>query len=155
MKPFDFCKECKYVARPFVNSDGDLDRAKILIISDVPGKQEVIRGKVFVGPSGNLLRSALIANEVPLEDIYITNTIVCGVTKDFDYDIAKRCFYARMEGKRFEIALALGRVARHFLMHELDDSIAERKTAIYHPAYCLCGGMQKSEWVKLLGEKIC
>lgn len=50
--------------------------AKLLLIGEAPGPQENIKGKPFVGPSGQLLDKVLLSAEFdPEKDVYITNSV--------------------------------------------------------------------------------
>jgi len=52
-------------------------KAKVMIIGEAPGAQEVIEGKPFVGRSGALLRSSLKQTNITGEELYISNVIRC------------------------------------------------------------------------------
>jgi uracil-DNA glycosylase family 4 len=49
----------------------------IVIIGESPGRQEVVKGQPFVGPSGQLIRSVLRAYGQDPEEVYWTNSILC------------------------------------------------------------------------------
>lgn len=59
------------IVRGFGVGDG------IVIIGESPGRQEVVKGQPFVGPSGQLIRSVLRAYGQDPEDVYWTNSILC------------------------------------------------------------------------------
>ena len=52
--------------------DGNIN-AKIMLVGEAPGAQEVVEKKPFVGRSGKLLREMLNAADLKIDDIYITN----------------------------------------------------------------------------------
>lgn len=51
--------------------------ARILIIGEAPGREEDLKGQPFVGAAGQLLDRILAAAELPWDDIFITNTVLC------------------------------------------------------------------------------
>lgn len=50
-------------------------RAKIMIVGEQPGDQEDLAGQPFVGPSGEVLDSALRAAGLRRDQIYVTNAV--------------------------------------------------------------------------------
>jgi DNA polymerase len=51
------------------------EHAALLVVGEQPGDREDIEGHPFVGPAGRLLDRALEANNVPREEVYITNAV--------------------------------------------------------------------------------
>jgi uracil-DNA glycosylase family 4 len=51
--------------------------ARLLLIGEAPGQEEDRQGLPFVGPAGQLLDRILAAAELPPEDVFITNTVLC------------------------------------------------------------------------------
>src|SRR4051794_34984276 len=49
--------------------------AKIMLVGEVPGDQEDIAGKPFVGPAGRLLDEALDEAEIAQNTVYLTNAV--------------------------------------------------------------------------------
>jgi uracil-DNA glycosylase len=49
--------------------------AKIMLIGEVPGNQEDIEGKPFVGPAGKLLDGALAEAGIERTEVYVTNVV--------------------------------------------------------------------------------
>ena len=49
--------------------------AKIMLIGEVPGNQEDIEGKPFVGPAGKLLDAALEEAGIDRTKVYVTNAV--------------------------------------------------------------------------------
>lgn len=79
----DACRVCavltpKFVKPPSMNRGG---KAKLMIIGQGPGNQEVTVGKPFAGPSGKALDKWLIAMgesaEAPRKHTYLTSAIKC------------------------------------------------------------------------------
>jgi uracil-DNA glycosylase len=50
-------------------------RAKIMLVGEVPGNQEDIEGKPFVGPAGKLLDAALLQAGIERTEVYVTNAV--------------------------------------------------------------------------------
>jgi uracil-DNA glycosylase family protein len=49
--------------------------AKVVMVGEVPGDQEDLQGKPFVGPAGRLLDEAIVDAGLAREDVYITNAV--------------------------------------------------------------------------------
>ena len=69
--------------RTYVPPSGNLD-AKLAGVGEQPGKDEVMRGKPFIGPAGHGLDECLQMAKVPRHELYLTNVI-----KDLDAPISK------------------------------------------------------------------
>lgn len=73
--------------------------AKIAIVGEQPGKQEVFRGKPFIGPAGQELSGCLHTVGISRQEVYLTNVI-----KDLDrplryyMDLSKRSPVISSEG---------------------------------------------------------
>lgn len=50
-------------------------RARMMLIGEQPGAQEDLAGAPFVGPAGSLLRELLEAAQIPVDAVYMTNTV--------------------------------------------------------------------------------
>jgi uracil-DNA glycosylase len=70
---FDGCA-LKNTASRLVFADGN-PQAKIMIISEAPGRDEDEIGRPFVGRAGQLLDKMLAAISLTREDVYIANTV--------------------------------------------------------------------------------
>lgn len=81
------CEQCTCAARATqaVMGVGPAN-AKLFMLGEQPGDREDLTGRPFVGPSGQLLRSAMQEIGIDLDDVYITNAV-----KHFSY---------QMRGKR-------------------------------------------------------
>lgn len=53
------------------------DDARILIVGEAPGEDEVIKGRPFTGRAGQLLDLTLRAAGLTRDDVYVTNSVVC------------------------------------------------------------------------------
>lgn len=69
------CPDCPFQSRT-VGARGPLD-AKIVIVGESPGTNEVIEGVPFIGPSGKLLSILLKEAGFDEREIYITNSFQC------------------------------------------------------------------------------
>ncbi len=70
------CQGCELyaAATQTVFGEGPED-AKLMLIGEQPGDQEDRQGRPFVGPAGQLLDRALVAAELPREQLYVTNAV--------------------------------------------------------------------------------
>lgn len=57
-----------------VNGSGPIN-AKLMIIGEAPGEEEIRQGIPFVGPSGIILNEALKFNGVQRDEVYVTNVV--------------------------------------------------------------------------------
>jgi len=121
-----------------------------LILGEAPGKAEVVAGIPFVGKSGQLLRKAL--KELKITDYCIDNACPCGVTKDFDYELMKRCLWERYARRDYDLIIVLGQVAKKLL--ENFNPFNGRIIYMHHPAYVLRGGTSYTLWLWLLKEEL-
>lgn len=49
--------------------------ARVVLIGEVPGDQEDLAGKPFIGPAGKLLDEALGTARIPRTEVYVTNAV--------------------------------------------------------------------------------
>lgn len=58
--------------------------ATVLLLAERPGRQDDVTGLPFSGPSGDLLNRILAAPkvEIPKDDLYITNMVLCRAPQD-------------------------------------------------------------------------
>jgi uracil-DNA glycosylase family 4 len=63
-----------------VPGDGNID-ARLLLVGEAPGKDEIRLGKPFVGMAGKNLNEFLTLLDIDRKDIYITNTIKYRLSK--------------------------------------------------------------------------
>jgi uracil-DNA glycosylase len=49
--------------------------AKVIFVGEVPGDQEDLQGKPFVGPAGTLLDQAIVDAGLSRDEVYITNAV--------------------------------------------------------------------------------
>ncbi len=74
--PLARCNQCPLRNRPVVRGEC-IDAARLAIVGEAPGAQEVIEGRPFVGTSGRRLDLALDAARVDRGSVYVTNAVLC------------------------------------------------------------------------------
>ena len=74
----DNCFLCPIATILKVFGEGN-EQADLVLIGTGPGRVEAMKGRVFVGPSGDVLRQVMEHRDVNLtmEDVYIANVIRC------------------------------------------------------------------------------
>jgi uracil-DNA glycosylase len=50
-------------------------KARLMLVGETPGDREDVEGEPFVGPAGSLLRKALVAAGIEVDDTYLTNAV--------------------------------------------------------------------------------
>ena len=50
-------------------------KARLMLVGETPGDREDIVGEPFVGPAGGLLRKALVAAGIEVDETYLTNAV--------------------------------------------------------------------------------
>jgi uracil-DNA glycosylase family 4 len=71
------CPGCPYATYgPAIGSDGD-PASRSVLVGEAPGASEVVEGRPFVGPAGQLLRGALAQVGLVEADLFITNAVAC------------------------------------------------------------------------------
>jgi uracil-DNA glycosylase len=74
--PLARCDVCPLKDRPVVRAECT-DAARLVIVGEAPGGQEVIEGRPFVGRSGARLDQALAEAGLHRSDVYVTNAVLC------------------------------------------------------------------------------
>jgi len=135
-------------------------RAELLVIGEAPGADEDRQGEPFVGRSGQLLNSMLLAVGMPRETVYIANIIKCRPPENRDPTPEEvRCCLPYLQ-RQIELLgpsmlLAIGRIAAQNLL-ATDTPIGKLRGAVhrfgsagtplivtYHPAYLLRSPREK------------
>ncbi len=90
------CEKCRLseTRKNAVCGEGNLN-AKIMLIAQAPGEKEDEEGKMFVGPSGEVLDELLNKAGIKRQEIYMTNLIKCMLPKNRKpkQDEIKTCSY--------------------------------------------------------------
>lgn len=68
------CSKCLNTEKVFGTGNST---ARICVIGEGPGQEEVKQGMPFVGPAGQLLDKILACVNIKREDIYLTNVLLC------------------------------------------------------------------------------
>ena len=90
------CRRCdlyKYATQT-VFGEGPED-AKIVMVGEVPGDQEDLQGKPFVGPAGKLLDRAMQEAGIDRSTVYVTNAV-----KHFKFSGAAERIHKTPGGRR-------------------------------------------------------
>lgn len=171
------CQLCPYGAVSFLEQEpyrvfykGNPD-ARVFILGEGPGANEVKYGRPFIGRAGKLLSDILEFAGIPRLDICIANTIVCSDDgkKKPTPTIMANCSHWRdlFQIVEPEIVVGLGGYAAQALLGEetptigalLGHELRYRELPCfieYHPAYLLRNPAAKKEaakrW-KVIGEK--
>jgi len=141
-----------------------------MFIGEAPGRDEDLQGMPFVGRSGQLLTSMIVALGLTRDQVFIANAIKCRPPNNRDpvEDEVNRCkpyLKAQISMIQPRVIVALGRISARLLldahektpMSELRGDVhTYEKTGIplivtYHPAYLLRSPDQKRiAWQDLL-----
>ncbi len=137
--------------------DKDTKKIRFLFIGEAPGAEENEQGKVFIGKSGQLLRSTL--DSIGFIDYYITNTVKCRPPENRNPSTMEKdtCFQFLIEQINIinpELVICVGKIAydtinskfireSYFKKHPLFDICN-----IWHPSYILRNGGEGSEEYK-------
>lgn len=72
------CQKCRLseTRKDAICGEGNLN-ARIMLIAQAPGENEDREGKMFIGPSGQVLNELLKASGVKRRELYMTNLIKC------------------------------------------------------------------------------
>ncbi len=136
----------------------------LMIIGEAPGKEEDLKGRPFVGRSGELLTKMLRAIDIDRREVFITSVIKCrppGNRTPHQEEIRACMPYLERQIDILapRIILCLGGTAAHSVLGT-EKSLAnlrgrfhqyrQIKVAVtYHPAYLLrFGGMKQKEYKK-------
>lgn len=149
------CSDCSFRnnCKAPVPGMGD-SRAKIMIVGESPGEDDMEINAPFVGPSGQLLTIFLNKLGVDRRDIYITNIIKCGGTKEMTFREAQSCLHHFLNEIAIiqpQIIISLGSATLKVLKDDKDAKITEERgnwfsegvldglgieiMPTYHPAY--------------------
>ncbi len=72
------CKKCPlFHSRNRVVFGEGREDAPVMIIGEAPGKEEDIKGRPFIGPSGDLLERMMAAIKLDRKDAFITSAVKC------------------------------------------------------------------------------
>lgn len=162
--PLADCAHCPLSPDERVLSRGPVS-ARLVLVGEAPGREEVKRGAPFVGSAGRLLSEALRSVGLSDEDVYITNAALCRAPytddkKEIVTEAASRCkrrLIAEIDAlPQAEVVVALGNVAitalaeeRTTLIEVLGEARRDERGRIWlctiHPAAIVRGMLDDAE----------
>jgi len=157
--PLAACETCPLNTDEFgfVPSFGP-ERARIALVGQNPGRNEIKYGKPFIGPSGKLLDKVLAAFRLRREEMFITNACLCTAKDNPSFSpppgAVQACrprLIAELKDHGVEKIMALGGTAAQSLLRtktgvtqlrigsyrETDDLPGTQIIPTFHPAACL------------------
>lgn len=151
--PETVCAACGLGRNP-VPGEGNLATAKVLLIGEAPGREEVIQRYPFAGDSGKLLRAELEDAGIDAADIAIINTCACRPPNTptlKQISCCKQRFMPMLRGglmlSNLKIVVPCGAVALRAITNRIGISAMRGKVVeaglyvpifpIWHPAYIL------------------
>jgi uracil-DNA glycosylase family 4 len=155
----DNCATCPFHSRT-CGPRGPLS-ARIAIVGESPGTQEIRHGEPFIGPSGELLSTLLREVGIPEDEVYITNALACLPPRSKDKDgnsikdgkineAARACRHRMFEElvqlPNLELVISMGSVALRSLSEAWGASILKKRGQVIAAEDCL---VPATEW---LGE---
>jgi len=128
------CKRCRlYLTRTNVLcGEGNLN-ARLMLIAQAPGDNEDREGRMFVGPSGEVLEELLNEARVSRHEIYMTNLIKCRLPKyrrpkQDEIEACSRFLEKEIALIRAEVIAPLGYYATRYVLKRWNISIPETRT---------------------------
>lgn len=129
------CGECPLYGQRRGPVKGDIrEKAPIAIVGEGPGGRETQLGKVFIGPSGEVLNEALALGGVDRDDVTVVNVLECQPPEELDTYLTR----LRKKTQRSPIDCCRPR-----LQHDLDKSNS--------PLLLAVGGKALEELKKYVG----
>ena len=138
---------------------------RFAFFGEVPGEEEDLSGRPFVGKAGNLLTKMLQACTLQRDDVYILNTVKCRPpgNRNPEGDELSNCrsyYQQQFEMLRPEYIVCLGAVSAQELLGTklsvgrlrgtLHRYFASKVLVTYHPAYLLRNpAAKKAAWADL------
>jgi len=112
------CKrDCAARGETYVGPEGPRD-AKIMIVGESPGEEEVKAKRPFVGTAGHRLMRLLASAGLKREEVYLTNAVKCGNHRVAPEALLPRCrglLLAEIRALKPQAIVALGALARKAL----------------------------------------
>jgi DNA polymerase len=91
-KDCKLCESCDNKTKVF---GGGNWKAKIAVIGEGPGKDEVVEGVPFVGEAGKLLNNILAAVQLKRDELFFTNSVICRTNDKNRTPTTKECINCR------------------------------------------------------------
>lgn len=153
------CKKClRHQTRTIAIPGNGNIFAKIMIIGEAPGKEEDLKGEVFIGKAGVILKDLLKTINIKKEETYITNILKCykpGVPNIKEISSCINYLKNQINIIKPKILLCLGKYANNELFKIFNlptkkiseihgksffynyDHETIKIISLYHPAYAL------------------
>jgi uracil-DNA glycosylase family 4 len=154
------CASCPFKSRT-CESRGP-KTARIAIVGESPGVQEISRGVPFIGPSGELLSTLLREVGIPEDEVYITNALSClpprskdkdgNSVKDQKINEGARACRHRMFGElvnlpNLQLVISMGSIALRSLSEAWGASILKKRGQVLDTVT-----IPTTEWLDELGK---
>ena len=79
----DACRRCDLGAKATQGVGGEgASHAPLMLVGEQPGNDEDLRGRPFIGPAGQLLRTLIVEAGIPPARVYVTNAV-----KHFNFEL--------------------------------------------------------------------
>ena len=134
--------------------------AKLVLVGEVPGDQEDLQGRPFVGPAGAVLDRALAEAKLDRREVYVTNAVkhfkftrtpkrrIHQTPNSAEIEACKPWLFKELELLEPEVLVCLGASASKALLGAsfrllkqrgtfLDSKLASKVLATYHPSAVL------------------
>jgi uracil-DNA glycosylase len=131
-----------YGHKNIVIGEGNID-SSLLIIGEAMGKNEEKYSRIFIGPSGLLLRNTL--SKFLIHNFFIINTLpirpINNRTPNInEIKLFSQCYNEIIKLSQFKQILALGKCAKYLIQHLGYQNFI----STYHPAYLLYNRYNKT-----------
>jgi uracil-DNA glycosylase len=150
--------KARYPNRTFILGAGPAN-AEVVIVGESPGPPDVVTGKPFSGPSGELLERMMSAIEVRLDDCYRTNVVKFISQGDEITQVELQFFVPLLHRELFSVSpkliILLGNTPSKAVLNtktpisklrgQVQDFQGIKAVATFNPAYLLRDPTKKSE----------
>jgi DNA polymerase len=130
MKGCTRCRLCR-TRKNVLGGEGNL-QARLMLIAQAPGENEDREGRMFIGPSGQVLDDLLEEAEIGRDEIYMTNLIKCKLPqnrkpKQDEIDTCSRFLEQEIILIDPEIIVPLGYYATRYILSRYELSIPQTR----------------------------
>ena len=166
------CQRCDLSQSRKVVMFGDGDpNARVVLLAERVGGYDEERGHLFSGPAGELLDKILAAPgvEIPKEDVYITNLVLCRAPKDRSPKVGeiRACqerLFEQLEIISLKLLVAMGRLPMLYFLNlkgrleenrgwhefQLSNLVTVKTFLTFNPASALYGQPEDIKYKKRL-----
>ena len=124
MKPAgDACLKCPGLNAVCVPPEPAKGKTRLAIVGEAPGRNEVERGRPFIGASGRLLMKGMRHLDLKRDNVHWTNAVLCDVSHK-DLTAARKCCAQRL---RDELNTSKASVIMPVGAHGLRSTLGHRK----------------------------